>query len=255
MVGRHIAICALVALMLVGCAGKKEAAIKRIKQGQVHYDMGVDALHKGNLPLAFRELIKAQSFQPDNANINATLALAWRYRGDLQQSDTLYRQALHTRPTPPMHNNYGNLLLQMGDLSNAEKQFRLALADPRYARQDIAFINLGDVLSAQGEFDQAITAYRKAGLINPRQSLSKLREAEAFISSHRETYAEALLLTLLRQQPANRAALEAVLPLLKQSHNPSQANTLLNKYLIVSTQLHDKDWGQQQIDEVKQWHE
>jgi len=241
-------------LLLTGCAGSA-AHEKNIKQGQVHYDMGVDALRKGNLPIAFRELIKAQSFQPDNADINATLALAWRYRGDFTRSAALYRQALQRNPTPSMHNNYGILLVQMKDLPQASKQFRLALADPRYIHQDMAFINLGGVLLAQEKYDEAIAAYRKAGMINPTQNLSKLREAEAFIASDRAAYAEALLLTMLREQLTNRAALEAVLPLLKLHRGSSQATALLNHYIGASAIPTEKKWAQQQLSAVERWDE
>jgi len=246
---------ALIVLLLTGCSASKELANKSHKQEQVHYDMGVDALRKGNLPIAFRELLKAQSFQPDSAKIKATLALAWRYRGDLHKSAQLYRQALLTQPTSAMHNNYGNLLLQMGDLANAEKQFRLALTDPSYIRQDMALINLGDVLTAQGEFDQAIKSYRQAGRINPNQNISQLREAEAFISSHRKPYAEALLLTMLRQQPDDLAALKAILPLLQQNHNRSQATALLHHFLTANQDPNASQWVEQQMHVVEQWHE
>jgi len=244
----------VVIVLLVGCAGKSDHE-KSIKLGQVHYEMGIDALRKGNLPIAFRELIKARSFQPNDAGIDAALALAWRYRGDLKKSAALYQQSLQSKSVPATHNNYGNLLLQMGDLLAAEKQFRLALADPRYTRQDMVFINLGDVLSAQGKYDKAIAAYRKAGMINPKQILSKLREAEAFIRSHREGYAEALLRTMLRQQPTNGAALKALLPLLKQHHNMPQATVFLNKYIAAVTMPKEKRWGQKQLAIVEAWYE
>ncbi|MDX8413278.1 MAG: tetratricopeptide repeat protein [Mariprofundales bacterium] len=241
-------------LLLTGCAGSA-AHEKSIKQGQVHYEMGVDALRKGNLPIAFRELIKAQSFEPDNADIIATLALAWRYRGDFARSSALYRQALQRNPTPSMHNNYGILLVQMKDLTQASKQFNLALADPSYIHQDMAFINLGGVLLAQKKYDEAIAAYRKAGMINPTQTLSKLREAEAFIASHREAYAEALLLTMLREQVTDRAALEAVLPLLKLRRDASQATALLHHYIGSSALPNEKKWAQQQLRAVEAWDE
>ncbi len=229
----HLILAFAAALLLANCGGssKHDHASTQLKQGHVHYEMGVDALRKGNIPIAFRELLKAQAFQPDDAETTAALALAWRYRGNLKQSRLLYQQALAHQATPAMHNNYGSLLMQMGALQEAEKQFRLALDDPRYNHQDLAFINLGDLLASQGKYDQAITTYRQASLINPKQSISRLREAKAFADSGRTPYAEALLLTLLRQQPDNRAALDAVLPLLKQRHARQKAQSLLQRYV------------------------
>ncbi|MDQ6963821.1 MAG: tetratricopeptide repeat protein [Mariprofundales bacterium] len=244
----------LALLLLAGCAGKSTQH-NILKQGEVHYEMGVDALRKQNLPLAFRELLKAQSFLPDSAKVNAALALAWRYRGDLDRSAELYRRALRIKSVPATHNNYGSLLLQRGRLQQAEKQFRMALDDPRYVRQDMVLINLGDLYAAQGRYDDAIASYRRAGLINPAQNISKLREAAAFIASNRESYAEALLLTLLRQQPTSRAALEELLPLLQQHHNRAEARRLLINYGDLSAQPSERGWAQQQLESVEGWHE
>ncbi|MDX8409161.1 MAG: tetratricopeptide repeat protein [Mariprofundales bacterium] len=237
-------------LLLTNCGGSSNhnSDATKLKQGHIHYEMGVDALRKGNIPIAFRELLKAQSFQPDDAQTSAALALAWRYRGDLDQSKKLYQQALARQATPAMHNNYGSLLMQMGAQKEAEKQFRLALDDPRYSHQDLAFINLGDLLVSQGKYDQAISTYRQASLLNPRQSASRLREAKAFADSGRAPYAEALLLTLLRQQPDNRTAIKAVLPLLKQRHARQKAQSLLQLYL---QPLSDNSEAQQWVSNIR----
>ncbi len=233
-------------LLLGGCVGKHDDEATRIKQGNVHYEMGIDALRKGDIPIAFRELMRAQSFRPDDAEVIAALALAWRYRGDLKKSDELYRKAIQIKPVPAMHNNYGNLLLQMGRPVEAEREFRLALDDPRYTRQDIAFINLGDALAAQGRYDEAIAAYRKAGIINPRQNTSRLREAEAFIASHRQPYAEALLLTMLRHHPAERAPLEMLLPLLRKEGRHDEASALLKRFIESTDNAEDRKWAKTQ---------
>ncbi|MDQ6951054.1 MAG: tetratricopeptide repeat protein [Mariprofundales bacterium] len=242
----------LLLLATAGCSNNhSEANTIRIKQGQVHYQMGIDALRQKNLPIAFRELMKAQAFQPNNADITAAMALAWRYRGNLKKANMLYLQALRIKPTPAMHNNYGRLLMQLKDFPGAEKSFRLALDDPSYPRQDIAFISLGDALMAQQHYDQAIDAYRQASLMNPKLSLATLRQAKAFAISGRMPYAEALLLTALRAQPGNRIFLEAVLPLLQEHHAKMNALALIHSY-AKSTNADDQ-WVTRQKSQVAAW--
>ena len=255
MTRRLLPVALLLGLLATGCsAGRDRDDALRIKQAHIHYEMGIDALRKGNIPIAFRELMRAQSYQPNDAEILAALALAWRYRGDLKRSRALYERALAIHPTPAMHNNYGSLLLQMGDPKGAEKQFRIALDDPRYPRQELAFINLGDALTAQRRFDQAINAYRQATMINPRQTISILREAAAFVASGRKPYAEALLLTTLRRRPALKEAVAAVLPLLREHHATREALALLARYRrAVGSRPEEEGWAREMEKRVRRW--
>ncbi|RMH52469.1 MAG: tetratricopeptide repeat protein [Zetaproteobacteria bacterium] len=237
----------LTAALLAGCAATHEQQMeKAAREGELHYEMGVNALRSGDIPVAFRELMRAQKLRPDDAEVTAALALAWRLRGDLHKAEALYRKALAIKPTPAMHNNFGNLLLQMGRPAEAERQFRIALDDPRYTRQDLAFINLGDALAAQGRYDAAIAAYRKARIINPHQHTSRLREAEAFLASKRKPYAVALLLTMLRADPADREALQMVLPLLGAEQRP-EAERLLRRFIEAATNEADRAWAKAQL--------
>ncbi len=73
--------------------------------------------------------------------------------------------------------NWGNLLQSEGNYSEAEKKYRMALADPRF--KSIAANNLGLVLEAQNKISDAIEVYEEAiratpGLTIPYAHLAQL---------------------------------------------------------------------------------
>jgi tetratricopeptide (TPR) repeat protein len=63
------------------------------------------------------------------------------------------------------YNNVGNLLLRVGDLTNAKKAYETTLKiDPNFAA---GHNNLGMVLKALGQMQEAIVSYHKAIELNP----------------------------------------------------------------------------------------
>lgn len=95
--------------------------------------------------------------------------------GDLQTNDTeaiaqAYQTALAQEETPAILKlgawiNYGSLLKQQGQLTEAISLFEQAIAaDPKLA---IAHYNLGTAHRARGYLDEAIAAYRQAIALQP----------------------------------------------------------------------------------------
>lgn len=78
-----------------------------------------------------------------------------------QNSETLFKHTLSvTRNNYVMHNNYANLLKDLGRTSEAIEHYTRCLE----LRSDLPEVhnNLGNALAAMGETDQAIAHYRKA---------------------------------------------------------------------------------------------
>jgi arylsulfatase A-like enzyme/Tfp pilus assembly protein PilF len=141
------------------------------------------------------------SADPQNAVFRATLARAWRQRGNLPRAIELYRQAVGQAPEDPeawynlaaafqdagdqqkageaiaealrrdakrpeAHNVLGIALASTGRLDAAKGEFERAVAiDPRNAR---AFNNLGNIARAMNRLDDAEAAYRRAIALAPR---------------------------------------------------------------------------------------
>jgi len=239
----------LTAAVFTACANKPSPAVEdaRTKQIESHYRLGLDALEKNNLPKAFEELLRAEKLGPRHADVLAALGYAWNLRGDLQKSYDYYNRSLAINPAARTLNNYGTLLLSMHKPKEAEAAFRKALEDPRYDRPDYAYINLGDALLMQERLDDAIAAYRQARLLNPRQELSRLKEAAAYSSHNRPAFARAMYETILRERPANRQALEGLIQLLQNQFETAEARRQLQHFIKVTPEPLDRAWAEETL--------
>ncbi len=237
--------------VLTAC--QSPARVQKIDTGaKLHYELGVDALRKGELPKAFDELMKSDKMRPNQPDVLDALGVAWRMRGDLKKADTYYRRLIRLPGVSPRnYTNYSSLLLQMKKYKEAELMARKALNDPRYANQDLAFINLGDALLGQDRFNEAIGAYRQALQMNPNSLAAVLHEASAYAQYGRYNYARALYETKLRDLPGNRALTEALLALLKKQNEFDAARELLEGY----RDFHSKDplqkaWAEDELNQL-----
>ncbi|MDX8407171.1 MAG: tetratricopeptide repeat protein [Mariprofundaceae bacterium] len=240
-----------IALSLGACSSGKYTPEKQQKLTKLHYQMGIDALNKGLLPKAFKELLEADKIQPGQAKVEDALAYAWRLRGDLEKSERYYKKALAHEARASTQNNYASLLIQMKKYKQAEVLLRKALEDPRYPNQDLVFINLGDALLEQGLFNDAIDAYRKAQRFRPNQILPRMKEAAAYIRFNRLNYARALYETLLRKNKDNRFVAEGLLSVLKKQNDLPAARAMLKAYRQQSSNDLDKAWAADELAKIR----
>ncbi len=239
----------LTTVSLSACANMNPSVSLKLQTRRVdiHYQLGVDALSKKNLPKAFDELLLAKSMAPDRSDVLDALAYAWQLRGNLSKANGYYQQSLKHHPSSATYNNYGGLMLQMNKPKVAEKYFRKALNDPRYRHPDIAYINLGDALLLQKRFNEAIAAYRQARRLNPSQGISRIREARAYTRYGRIIFAKALYETILHDRPDNRQALEGLLGLLRKEGNTSEVRKQLEHFHQMASDPLDKAWAEEKI--------
>jgi len=230
-------------IALAACGSNKHVSEKNQKLSKIHYELGIDALNKGILPKAFKELLEADKYEPNQAEVEDALAYAWRLRGDLKKSEAYYKKALSHSPQASTQNNYGSLLIQMKRYKDAEIVLRKALQDPTYPNQNLVFLNLGDALLEQGDFDGAINAYRQAKRFQPEDIRPQIMEAKAYIRYNRLNYARALYETLMRNYSGNRAIAEGLLDVLKKQNDLSAARDMLKAFRQHATSDLDKAWA------------
>jgi len=238
-----------IAVVLPACSTMTPSVSPELqaKRVNIHYQLGIDALNKGNMPKAFKELLYAESMNPDRSDVLDALGYSWQLRGDLDKANAYYRRAIKHDPSPATYNNYGGLMLRMNKPKVAEKYFRKALDDPRYRHPDIAYTNLGDALLLQDRFNEAIAAYRQARVLNRFQETSRIREARAYVRYKRFIYAKALYETILRDRPGNRQALEGLLHLLRQEGNVSEVKKQLERFHKLTSDPLNKAWAEEEI--------
>ncbi len=225
---------------------------KVAKSAEIHYQLGVEAIRLNQLPKAFEELDSALELAPERSDIMDAMGLAWRLRGNLDKAEGYYRKAMRHDPEAATYNNYGSLLLQKKAWKKAEKNFRKALDSPTYRNPDTAYTNLGDSLLGQNKFNEAISAYRQASMLNKHQTESRLREAEAFDHYHRPEFSLAVYEQLLREQPGHRLAMEGMVRLLIKLERKSETMDRLEHFIDVSSDPMDKAWAKEVLHKLHQ---
>ncbi len=235
--------------MLASCAGTSIIdRSKNKKRADAHFNIGLDALRHNNLVKAFNELMKSDQLLPNQPLVLDSLGNAWRAKGDIKKAEAYFKRALKYGDIPSIHTNYASLLVQLERYQEAKSEIDKTLDDPRYPRQDIAYLLQGDALVGMGQLDEGIVAYRRARKINPQQHIiSELREAIVYVNSGRYSYAVALYETILRNNPASRAALEALLPLLQQQGEYAAARHYLLVFQGESINNSNQQWASNQL--------
>ena len=240
--------------LLSGCqssAERKQVKEDRDKRADFHYRLGIDALHKRLLPKAFEELILSDKIAPGNPETLDAIAFAWRVRGDTEQSKRYYEKALDHDAGAATRNNYGSLLIQMGEYREAIEQLEIALEDPRYRSQALAFVNMGDAYSGLGKLEEAVSAYRKAKLLSPNWSHPQLREAAVYAQFNRPHYAQALYETILRKEPNNQQAMVGLIALLKGKGKNKLVSGYIQKFIDTSKDEMVKAWAKDELQNLK----
>lgn len=232
------------ALFLGGCAGSEADLERQEKSAKLHYQIGLDALQKNRLPKAFDELMLAEKLNPEMPETLDALAFAWRLRGNQKKSEQYYKKAIRAGSGSKSYTNYGSLLIEMKRYKDAKNNLLKALEDPRYHGQFIATLLLGDACMGLEQYEEAIDNYRKAGSFKPDQTLTRFKEAEAFVALKRIDFALATYESLLREQPNNVNAMRGVLMMLKLKGDKVAASQKLQAFIgNPSVADRDRTWA------------
>ncbi len=217
------------------------------KRARLHYQLGLDALHKGTVPKAFEELYISDKIKPNQPDTLDAIAYAWRLRGDNKKAEQFYKKAIKADAGSSTYNNYGSLLNELGKYDDAIKNLTLALEDPRYRNQSLVFLNLGDAYVGKGNLEEAVKAYRKAKLLSPNWTYPELREAAAYTTFHRPNYAQALYETILRKKPANQQALAELIALLKGKGQDSLLRSYIQAFIKANPDKLQQAWAKDEL--------
>ncbi len=157
-----------------------KAAIKEYPDYfDAHYNLGRLYLDKQGYSEAIAELKTAVSLKPDDANAHNNLGLALKHNRDLNGALAQYQEAVRLNPRLfSAQNNLANVLYMKRDFNGAVEHYRAALAlqskpkltDAERAGLADTHMNLGSVLDDAGRPDDAITEYKEALRLEPRDA-------------------------------------------------------------------------------------
>jgi len=159
--------------------GHREAAVKYYEAYLAQYpdDDGawfrvgwvyMATLHQHDKAIeAFERVLKTNRFN-DAALIN--IATCYRGMGQPQKSMEYYQKAFQIRPTAItetyVNQEYGSLLIDMGDAANARETFQKMIAEPVDTKKALGYRSLGMLAMYQGKFSESEANLKQAILIH-----------------------------------------------------------------------------------------
>ncbi len=190
----------IVVAMLAACAtqvSKSETGEPRNaaeNRARIHTELGAAYYGVGQMSVALQELKEAISADPGYAPAHSQLGLVYmtlKEDGLAQQS---FERALKLDPTDSSaNNNYGMFLCQRKREKEAMKYFAAALKNPLYATPENAYTNAGVCSRMQGDDVKAEEWLRKALALQPDQSQALYQLADIAFKRDELTNARSLL--------------------------------------------------------------
>lgn len=143
-------------------------------------------LNLGNVYRRQRDFARAEQYlrqalaaQPDDPEANYSLGMLYAEQNQMESAEEYLNQAIALRPDfPQALNNLGVLLVNMRDYARAEQQFRTCMRlEPEF---DQSYLNLASLYAIQGRREQAKAVLQELLRIQPdnrnaRQALGMLQ--------------------------------------------------------------------------------
>ncbi len=122
----------------------EEEQVERNKRAVMHYDLGVQQLEAGNIPVAIRELLMAAKYEPDDAPIRLALGEAYRRRGRPEEAEANFLRALELDPEfQRARLSLSAFYASVSRFEDARAQAEVLVDDPTFAWPWLAHTNLG----------------------------------------------------------------------------------------------------------------
>ncbi len=197
--------------------------------------MGVTYIEQRNLPMAMQELTKASELDPGNPEIDMTIGLAYRERGDLGLAEKYLRKAIAKKPGyAAAHNNLGIVLVGLRRWDDAIREFQAAANDVLYATPEWAWYNMGEAYRSKGDPAKAEEAYRKAIRMNDRYGPAYLRLASVLGDRGSWEEAVAVLGKCVELRPDDAAGWMELGRVYARLKRPADATLAFNRVLALS---------------------
>lgn len=178
----------LAALLLAGCTtvtggdGMHRAKTPKARENAaaIHAQLGHALMNQGRLEEALDKLLTAVKFDDDYAPAHTLLGALYTRIGNLPDAEKHYRRAVALKPKDgSTNNNFAVFLCQEGKLQEAMPYFKKALADPFYKTPAVAWTNIGVCRMRTGQNQQAVSDFDKALAIAPRYATALYQMALA----------------------------------------------------------------------------
>lgn len=161
--------------LIVSCATTEKREVK----ATAYYKIGVAYLNENKIQQAFVEFHKAYELDPNNKQVLYAIGYIYLERFDEpQKSIEYFSKAVQVDPDySDAYNNMGYAYYKSGDFERAITFYKKALANPVYPTADRAYINLGNSYYRLRKYEDAMIAFKESLKRDPNFFLPYMRLA------------------------------------------------------------------------------
>lgn len=124
---REVALCSLVALIVICCSGMADADELMDQQSARYVQEGIEVQRSGDIEYAISLYTKAIYANPDNVQAYNNLGTAYAQRGDIKKAEDMYEQAVAVDPYySPALKNLAIIYADRGDYDTAFEYWKRA---------------------------------------------------------------------------------------------------------------------------------
>lgn len=132
-----------------------DSALKK-NNADLHHQVAIGHMQKGNYPQALTELLKANELAPKDPAIHNNLGLIYFLREKYDSSEEHFKTALLLRPSfTEARTNYARLLIDLKRYDEAEKNLQVAEEDLTYGAFTKIYNNFGYLYFLQNRYLEA----------------------------------------------------------------------------------------------------
>lgn len=136
---------------------------------ELHTQLGVGYLRRGNLDQAYNRLERALDADPNFSTAHNAMGLLQEQLNNPKKAEEHYLRAVSLNPgDSAAQNNYGSFLCRQQRYEEGEARFIKVTENPLYDQPEIAYTNAGVCMKRAGNIDKAETYLRTALQIEPK---------------------------------------------------------------------------------------
>lgn len=156
---------ALITLLLIAACSStpKKSEQDLRKAAETNTSLGRQYMDRGQYEVSLDKLKRAVANDKTYAPAHTLLGVLYETIGDLEDAEKEFRLAVHYDPKDgDVNNNLGAFLCRNGKATEAEPYFETAVADPFYTTPGLAYTNAGSCALQRGELEEAEMYLRQA---------------------------------------------------------------------------------------------
>lgn len=192
---KSVFVCVLMSFLMFGCvseqvSGKDRKAPDKAKALELHVQMALGYVDKGNRESARHHLTKAFEIDSDSAPATNAMAMLYQLEGEQALAEENFKLAIkRDKNLTVAHNNYGVFLYNQKRYQEAFTQFELASADLANISRSQSLTNLGRAALKLGNEVRAKAAFEHACILDRKNADAFIELAD--INFQNQEYADA----------------------------------------------------------------